>query len=248
MRFDTSVAAFVVDQKNSFGFIATDGECYTIPQQDRSGTRIFSPIFATSKLGRNSTRRSSVRCPINIEKLLNGLHVKLLNAFANEDFSTGPKGQGSVLMNDTEKTGEKQRGKPFQPGQSGNPQGRPRGALNKTTLALRAIMAEQAEAVVETLINQALAGDVAACRAILERLVPVCRESPIDEGAVALPPLTGENLPKAAGAVVEAVAGGALTPSQGQALVSMLDGFRKSVELAELEKRIAALEGQGGTK
>lgn len=152
------------------------------------------------------------------------------------------------MKSEAENTGEKQRGKPFQPGQSGNPQGRPRGALNKTTLALRAIMAEQAEAVIETLINQALAGDVAACRAILERLVPVCRESSVDAGAVALPPLTGENLPKAVGAVVEAVAGGALTPSQGQALVSMLDGFRKSVELAEIEARLTALEEAGEQK
>lgn len=148
------------------------------------------------------------------------------------------------MKSKAENTGEKQRGKPFQPGRSGNPQGRPRGALNKTTLALRAIMAEQGEAVIETLIAQALTGDVAACRAILERLVPVCRESSVDAGAVALPPLTGENLPKAVSAVVEAVAGGALTPSQGQALVSMLDGFRKSVELAELERRIAALESR----
>ena len=143
-----------------------------------------------------------------------------------------------------ENTGEKQRGKPFKPGRSGNPKGRPRGALNKTTLALRAIMADKAEAVIETLISQALAGDVQACRAILERLVPVCRESPIDAGAVSLPDLAGENLPKAVGTVVEAVAKGALTPNQGQALVSMLDGFRKSIELAELERRIAALESR----
>ena len=148
----------------------------------------------------------------------------------------------------SEKTDTDQKPWLFKPGQSGNPQGRPRGALNKTTLALRAIMAEQAEAVIETLISQALAGDVAACRAILERLVPVCRESSVDAGAVELPPLTGENLPKAVGAVVEAVAGGALTPSQGQALVSMLDGFRKSVELAEIEARLTALEEAGEQK
>ena len=32
------------------------------------------------------------------------------------------------------KTGKKQRGKPFQPGQSGNPSGRPQGSRNKATL------------------------------------------------------------------------------------------------------------------
>lgn len=34
-------------------------------------------------------------------------------------------------MSDAEDTGEKQRGRPFEPGQSGNPAGRPKGARNK---------------------------------------------------------------------------------------------------------------------
>ena len=147
-----------------------------------------------------------------------------------------------------EKTGEKQRGKPFQPGRSGNPHGRPPGALNRTTLTLRAIMAEQAEAVVETLIAQGLAGDVQACRVIIERIVPVCREAPVDEGAVVLPELSAANLPAAVAAVVQAVASGSITPGQGEKLVAMLQGFAKAVELQEIEQRIAALEGQGGTK
>ena len=151
------------------------------------------------------------------------------------------------MKSGADNTGEKQRGRPFKPGRSGNPKGRPRGSLNRTTLALRAIMADQAEAVLQVLIDQAMTGDVTAARAILERLVPVARETPVDAGAVALPELSAATLPAAVAAVVQAVASGSLTPGQGEKLVGMLQGFAKAVELQEIEQRIAALEaGAGG--
>ena len=146
---------------------------------------------------------------------------------------------------EAEKTERKQRGRPFEKGRSGNPAGRPKGAMNRTTMALKAIMQDQAEAVLQVLIDQAMVGDVQACRAILERLVPVCRESPIDEGAVSLPELSAATLPAAVASVVQSVAEGSLAPSQGEKLVGMLQGFGRSVELQEIEQRIAALEGQG---
>lgn len=147
---------------------------------------------------------------------------------------------------EAEKTSKKQRGKPFKPGVSGNPAGRPRGAFGKRTAVLQALMADKAEAILAVLVEQALTGDVAACKAILERVVPVCREAPIDEHAVTLPELTGDNLPQVVGAVVEAVASGSLTPGQGQALAGMVDAFRKATELSEIEKRLAALESAAG--
>ncbi len=144
-------------------------------------------------------------------------------------------------------TGPKQAATRFKPGRSGNPKGRPRGALNKTTLVLRAIMQDQAEAVLQVLIDQAMTGDVTAARAILERLVPVARETPVDAGAVALPELSAATLPAAVAAVVQSVASGSLTPGQGEKLVAMLQGFGRAVELQEIEQRIAALEaGAGG--
>jgi Family of unknown function (DUF5681) len=40
----------------------------------------------------------------------------------------------------------KARGRPFEPGQSGNPSGRPNGARNKTTIAVEALLDNEAEA------------------------------------------------------------------------------------------------------
>jgi len=151
------------------------------------------------------------------------------------------------MKDNPEIAGRNQAGQ-FVKGQSGNPKGKPQGARSKATRAAMALLHGQLEQLTQTAIDKALEGDPVALRLVLDKVLPAAKEAPIDEGAVALPDLSGENLPKAVGAVVEAVASGALTPSQGQALVSMLEGLRKSIELAELEKRIAALEGQGGAK
>jgi hypothetical protein len=105
----------------------------------------------------------------------------------------------------------------------------------------------EAEALTRKCVDMALDGDSVALRLCLDRLCPPARERAIDAD-VELPELTADNLPRAVATIVEAVAGGHLLPGEGQALIGMLEGLRKSIELAELEKRIAALEGQGGVK
>jgi hypothetical protein len=63
-----------------------------------------------------------------------------------------------------ESTAGKQRGRPFQPGQSGNPNGRPKGSRNATTLAMETLLDGQAEALTNRAIELALGGDMQARR------------------------------------------------------------------------------------
>src|SRR5271166_5794025 len=77
----------------------------------------------------------------------------------------------------TENTTPKQRGG-FKPGQSGNPAGKPKGARNKTTLAVEALLDGEAEALTRKAIEKALEGDSVALRLCLERIIPVRRERP----------------------------------------------------------------------
>ena len=58
-----------------------------------------------------------------------------------------------------EKTAGKQRGRSFRPGKSGNPAGRPRGARNKTTLAVEALLDGEAETITRKAIELAKTGD-----------------------------------------------------------------------------------------
>ena len=60
----------------------------------------------------------------------------------------------------------------FQPGQSGNPSGRPKGALNKYTELSRELLSEKGPMIVQTVINKALDGDVACLKMCMDRIVP----------------------------------------------------------------------------
>jgi hypothetical protein len=60
----------------------------------------------------------------------------------------------------------------FEPGQSGNPGGRPPGARNKKTVAIEEMLAEQAEAAVEKIVKMAEDGDPTAMRLCMERMNP----------------------------------------------------------------------------
>ena len=142
-----------------------------------------------------------------------------------------------------EKSEKKQGGKLFRKGQSGNPKGKPKGALNHATRAVQALLDGEAEGLTRKAVEMALGGDTTALRLCLERLCPPVKERAIN-AAVELPELKAENLPDAVSTIVQAVAAGNLLPGEGQSLISMFDGLRKSIELSELERRIAALESR----
>src|SRR3954465_9096925 len=58
-----------------------------------------------------------------------------------------------------ENTGRKQKPQLFGPGQSGNPNGRPQGSRNKTTLAVEALLDGEAEALTRKAVELAKNGD-----------------------------------------------------------------------------------------
>jgi hypothetical protein len=139
-----------------------------------------------------------------------------------------------------ENTQEKQRGRPFQPGQSGNPAGKPRGARHAALLALDAIGAEGAQDVLRKVVEDAKGGDMRAAEILLKRLWPERKGRPIN---VELPAMeTPGDLVKAVGAVTNAVAQGDITPEEGQALAGIIETHRRAIETEDLERRLAAIE------
>jgi hypothetical protein len=116
----------------------------------------------------------------------------------------------------------------FQPGHSGNPAGRPPGALNKTTLAVEAAMAERAEEIVGSLMDRAKNGEPAPMRLIMERLAPTGRNRPI---GIALPVIrTPEDVEAALAVVTAELAAGKLSISEASAVISLIDRMLRLAE------------------
>ncbi|CAI8936854.1 DUF5681 domain-containing protein [Pseudomonas chlororaphis] len=125
----------------------------------------------------------------------------------------------------------------FKPGNSGNPGGR-----SGQTQAIRAKLAEGADAVTRKVLAAAKKGDMQACRLILERLVPSIK--PTSEPVQF--ELDDTDLPSAARSIMRAVAGGQLAPDQGKSLIDGLGAVARVIEVAELQKAIDELRQQIG--
>lgn len=145
-------------------------------------------------------------------------------------------------MGTSEKTVKKQKGHLFKPGQSGNPAGKPKGALNKATMAAQTLLDGESEALTRKAVKMALGGNIQALRLCIERLVPPRKERAI---ALDLPDFDGvESLPGMTAALLREVAKGELTVGEASALSTLVANHGRALELVELEKRISALEGR----
>lgn len=146
----------------------------------------------------------------------------------------------------SENSDQKQKKHLFQPGQSGNPAGKPKGARNRATRAAQALIDGKAEEVVEKALELALSGDGPVLRAILDRLCPPRKDSPIK---VTLPAIeTAADIPAAMTSILSACAAGELTPGEATSLAGLVEAHRRALETSELEQRIAALEQIKGDK
>ena len=122
----------------------------------------------------------------------------------------------------------------------GNP-GKPKGTRHKATRAALALLDGEAEALTRQAVTMALEGDTTALRLCLERIAPPRRDAPVTFG---LPRMeTACDAAKAAGGVMEAVAVGDLTPTEGSHVMALVETYRRTLETSELEARVAALEG-----
>ena len=100
----------------------------------------------------------------------------------------------------------------FKKGQSGNPQGKPKGTRHRVTMAAEILLEGEAEAITRKAIELAKAGDGPALRLCMDRVYPARKDRPV---RFRLPPLEKVGDAVAANAaLVGAVASGDLTPSE----------------------------------
>ena len=127
----------------------------------------------------------------------------------------------------------------FKPGESGNPTGRPKGIQDRRT-RLRGLLEPHTTALVDKAVELALAGDVAAIKLCMDRLIPTVRpqELPVRFQC------SGKTPSEMANNVIAAASAGELAPDDASKILNALTGLIRIREVDELDKRVRALEGR----
>jgi hypothetical protein len=129
----------------------------------------------------------------------------------------------------------------FKTGSSGNLKGRPQGSGHRQQL-FNALVEPHREALFDTGINLALAGNESMLRLFLDRMLP---SKPTDD---TIDIDTPEDLKKACSLLeygentLKAVSQGQLTPQQAKTVMSTIEMQRKNVETSEIVDRMLAIE------
>jgi Family of unknown function (DUF5681) len=131
----------------------------------------------------------------------------------------------------------------FQPGQSGNPGGRPPGARNRKTLEVEALLAEQAVETAKDILDRAQRGEPAAMRLCMERIAPVGANRPI---LIELPPVdTPDDVAAAARAVMKALCDGAISAREAISLLTVVERLARIAERVQQMKERHAVWRDG---
>lgn len=118
----------------------------------------------------------------------------------------------------------------FKAGQSGNPNGRPRGVIDKRS-KFRALLEAHAEAIIGKLVESAKEGDPTALKLCVERLLPRAKpdagiEFPLPEGRID----SADNMLQIVNDLTQAVASGAMTMEEADKFRTFLKCQRWAAE------------------
>lgn len=142
-----------------------------------------------------------------------------------------PAGSRRLIVADNSTTNQRPRGRPFQKGVSGNPAGKPRGARNRASVMLEAIADADLQIIVRKIVEKAKAGDLVAAKLILDRVAPAPKSRTVGIDLQAIDKWDGsESVLSAHRAIVEAVAGGDISPAEALELVAVIEAQRAVVE------------------
>ena len=120
--------------------------------------------------------------------------------------------------------------------------GRPKGSRNTATIAIEGLLQGQAEALTQTAVTKALEGDSVALKLCIERIAPAPKDQPVTFN---LPKMhNAMDASEAAGSVLKAVSGGELTPIEAMRVMGLIDIYRRTLELTEIEERLRLLENR----
>jgi hypothetical protein len=122
---------------------------------------------------------------------------------------------------DTNGNGKTHRGRPFRPGESGNPKGKPRGARHRATILAQNLLDGEVEEVTRKLVEQAKQGDPTAMKIFFDRVCPILRSQPIRLN-LSKKINTAQEALEASNEVLTAMARGEISPMDADHAVSVI--------------------------
>ena len=134
----------------------------------------------------------------------------------------------------------------FEPGKSGNPNGRPRGIRNRRAIVAEKLFDENAEKLTNLTIQLAEQGNFQALRLCMDRICPRVKDTPI---GFELPPLkTSADALGALGAIAQGVTDGDLLPAEAEGLGKLVRAASLVVVETNHEERIKKVEEYAAEK
>ena len=130
------------------------------------------------------------------------------------------------------------RGRPFAPGQSGNPSGRPKGARNRSTVLAQAFLDDTAEAFLAKAKAMALDGDRTMLPLFVKQILPRERPLPFDLRDVR----TADDIAELTQSLVERVADGEISLHDAERVGELVRLHLNALEQRDFEERIRVLE------
>lgn len=125
----------------------------------------------------------------------------------------------------------------FKAGQSGNPAGRPKGALGRAT-KWRMALEPHGDDLFKVAVEHALGGDMQALKLCLERISP-----PVKPNAdPVMFDLSGDTLSDKAESVLQAIADGVIDVENGRKLIGAISDLGRILEVDSILERLEALE------
>ena len=136
-----------------------------------------------------------------------------------------------------------QKGKKgFQKGQSGHPQGRPPGSLNKATIFAKEMALEKLGEIIAAMTKAAVEGDVQLQKFLVSRFLPPARSQPIQ---IELPAIKSPNdIAAAFDAIWAAVGAGEITLDDMERLQGFLDAKLKVIEVVEMAEDLKLVKAE----
>lgn len=125
----------------------------------------------------------------------------------------------------------------FKPGQSGNPNGRPKDKTPATLI--RKSIADDLPDIIKALIAKTKEGDVPAAKVLLDRVCPALKPQ-----ALPLSIVVNGGLVEQGGEVIRATLAGEIPPDIGSQLITALSNQGKLIDLEELADRLKRIERQ----